>query len=61
MKEIKAKDMIAKKPETVIELAVKGMLPKNALGREMIKKLKVYSGAEHEHAAQKPEKLEIKA
>ena len=61
MKEVKAKDMIARKPETVIELAVKGMLPKNALGREMIKKLKVYSGAEHEHAAQKPEKLEIKA
>ena len=61
MKEIKAKDMIARKPEAVIELAVKGMLPKNALGREMIKKLKVYSGAEHEHAAQKPEKLEIKA
>ena len=61
LKEVKAKDMIAKKPEAVIELAVKGMLPKNALGREMIKKLKVYSGAEHEHAAQKPEKLEIKA
>ena len=61
LKEVKAKDMIARKPEQVIELAVKGMLPKNALGREMIKKLKVYSGAEHEHAAQKPEKLEIKA
>ena len=61
LKEVKAKDMIARKPEQVIELAVKGMLPKNALGREMIKKLKVYAGSEHDHAAQKPEKLEIKA
>ena len=61
MKETTLKEKLAKKPEEVIELAVKGMLPKNALGREMIKKLKVYSGAEHEHAAQKPEKLEIKA
>ena len=61
MKEVKAKDMLARKPERMFELAVKGMLPKNALGREMIKKLKVYAGSEHEHAAQKPEKLEIKA
>ena len=61
LKEVKAKDMLARKPERMFELAVKGMLPKNTLGREMIKKLKVYAGSEHEHAAQKPEKLEIKA
>ena len=61
LKEITAKDMLARKPERMFELAVKGMLPKNALGREMIKKLKIYAGSEHEHAAQKPEKLEIKA
>ena len=61
LKEVKAKDMLARRPEKMFELAVKGMLPKNALGRQMFKKLKVYSGAEHEHAAQKPEKLEIKA
>jgi len=60
-KEVKAKDMLERKPERMFELAVKGMLPKNTLGREMIKKLKVYAGSEHEHAAQKPEKLEIKA
>ena len=53
--------MLERRPVRMFELAVKGMLPKNALGREMIKKLKVYAGAEHEHAAQKPEKLEIKA
>ena len=61
LKEVQAKDMLARKPERMFELAVKGMLPKNTLGREMIKKLKVYAGSEHEHAAQKPEKLEIKA
>ena len=61
LKEVQAKDMLAKKPERMFELAVKGMLPKNALGREMIKKLKVYAGSEHDHAAQKPEKIEIKA
>lgn len=61
LKEIKAKDMLANKPERMFELAVKGMLPKNALGREMIKKLKVYAGSEHDQAAQKPEKIEIKA
>lgn len=53
--------MIQKKPERVIELAVKGMLPKNSLGRQMYKKLKVYASATHEHEAQKPEVLEIKA
>jgi large subunit ribosomal protein L13 len=61
LKEIKAKDMLTSKPERMFELAVKGMLPKNALGREMIKKLKVYAGSEHDQAAQKPEKIEIKA
>ena len=61
LKEVKAKDMLANKPERMFELAVKGMLPKNALGREMIKKLKVYAGSEHDQAAQKPEKIEIKA
>lgn len=61
LKEVTAKNMLAKKPERMFELAVKGMLPKNTLGRQMIKKLKVYSGAAHDHDAQKPEKLEIKA
>ena len=57
MKETTLKEMLAKKPERVIELAVKGMLPKEPLGREMITKLHVYAGAEHDHAAQKPEVL----
>lgn len=57
MKETTLKDMMAKKPEHVIELAVKGMLPKGPLGRAMIKKLHVYAGPEHGHAAQKPEAL----
>ena len=48
------------KPERVIELAVKGMLPKNTLGRAQLKKLKVYAGPEHPHAAQKPQPFEIK-
>ena len=51
--------MLADKPERVLELAVKGMLPKNTLGRQMFRKLKVYRGAEHPHAAQQPEVLEI--
>lgn len=50
-------EMMAKKPEKVVELAVKGMLPKGPMGRDMIKKLHVYAGAEHAHAAQKPEVL----
>ncbi|MCA9644086.1 MAG: 50S ribosomal protein L13 [Polyangiaceae bacterium] len=50
-------ELIALKPAAPIELAVKGMLPKNALGRKMIKKLKVYAGAEHPHAAQAPAEL----
>ena len=57
MKETTLKEMMAKKPEKVIELAVKGMLPKGPLGRAMIKKLHVYAGAEHGHEAQKPEVL----
>ena len=59
MKEATLKEMMAKKPEDVIKLAVKGMLPKGPLGRQMIKKLHVYAGAEHAHAAQKPETLEF--
>jgi large subunit ribosomal protein L13 len=59
MKETSLKEMIAKKPEKVVELAVKGMLPKGPLGREMYKKLFVYAGAEHPHAAQKPEVLDV--
>ena len=60
MRETTLAEMLAKKPEEVIRLAVKGMLPKGPLGRSMIKKLHVYAGAEHPHAAQKPENLEIK-
>ena len=57
MKETTLKEMLAKHPERVIEFAVKGMLPKGPLGREMYKKLFVYAGSEHKHAAQKPEEL----
>lgn len=57
MKETTLKEMMAKKPEKVIELAVKGMLPKGPLGRSMLTKLHVYAGPDHEQAAQKPEVL----
>ncbi|MGI6019749.1 MAG: 50S ribosomal protein L13 [Marvinbryantia sp.] len=57
MKETTLREMLNKKPERVIELAVKGMLPKGPLGRQMMTKLHVYTGAEHAHAAQKPETL----
>lgn len=57
MKEFTLREMMDRKPERVIELAVKGMLPKGPLGRAMIKKLHVYAGPEHDHAAQKPEVL----
>lgn len=57
VKETTLKDMLAKHPERVIEHAVKGMLPKGPLGRAMYKKLFVYAGPEHKHAAQKPEAL----
>lgn len=59
MKETTLREMLNKKPERVIELAVKGMLPKGPLGRQMLSKLHVYAGAEHPHAAQKPEVYEI--
>jgi len=59
LKQITLKRMLETKPEAVITHAIKGMLPKNTLGRNMIKKLHVYAGPEHEHAAQKPEVLEI--
>ena len=57
MKQTTLKEKLAKKPEQVIELAVKGMLPKGPLGRQMYRKLFVYAGPEHKHAAQKPEIL----
>ena len=57
MKETTLREMMAKKPEKVVELAVKGMLPKGPLGRQMYTKLFVYAGPEHKHAAQKPEVL----
>jgi large subunit ribosomal protein L13 len=57
LKEVKYRNMMQNKPERVFELAVRGMMPKNALGRAMYKKLKVYAGPEHEQAAQKPEPL----
>ena len=60
MKETTLREKMAKKPEDVIYLAVKGMLPKGPLGRQMITKLHVYAGADHKHQAQKPEVLEIK-
>ncbi|MBZ2175268.1 50S ribosomal protein L13 [Schnuerera sp. xch1] len=59
LRSISYREMLDKKPEKVIELAVRGMLPKNRLGRQMIKKLKVYSGPEHNHASQKPEVYEF--
>ena len=57
MKETTLREMMAKKPEKVIEMAVKGMLPKGPLGREMYRKLHVYAGPDHKHQAQKPEAL----
>ena len=59
IKEISFDKLIKKNPEYIIEQAVKGMLPKGPLGRQMFRKLKVYAGAEHNHAAQQPELLEI--
>lgn len=57
LKEVTARDMMEKNPERVLMLAVKGMLPKNSLGRKMLTKLRVYAGSEHEHDAQQPEEL----
>ena len=59
MRETNLKEMMATKPEKVVEMAVKGMLPKGPLGRQMLTKLHVYAGAEHPHAAQKPEVLKF--
>ena len=59
LKETTAKEMLEKKPENLIKFAVKGMLPKNSLGRRQLTKLKVYTGPDHPHQAQKPVKLEI--
>ncbi len=54
-------EMLARRPEEVIRLAVKGMLPRNRLGRAQLRKLKVYAGPDHPHAAQKPEPMEVDA
>lgn len=59
IKEINAKDLLEKEPTALLFKAVKGMLPKNTLGREQLKKLKVYAGGEHPHGAQQPEALEL--
>ena len=60
LKQVRYEDLLAKRPEHAVELAVKGMLPHNKLARQIIKKLKVYPGAEHPHAAQQPVPFEIK-
>jgi large subunit ribosomal protein L13 len=59
LKKISARRLLEKRPEEVLRLAVKRMLPKNSLGRRQLKKLKIYAGPDHPHHAQKPEKLEI--
>lgn len=59
LKELTLREMMAKKPQAVLIKAVKGMLPKNRLSNQLIKKLKVYVGSEHPHAAQKPQTLEL--
>ncbi len=59
LKEIQAGKLLAKKPEKLLELAIWGMLPKSKLGKAMFKKLKVYAGEEHPHAAQKPEEIKL--
>ncbi len=61
IKSVSAREMMAKKPEFLIKNAVKGMLPKTTLGRQMLRKLKVYVGPEHPHVAQKPETLDLTA
>jgi large subunit ribosomal protein L13 len=60
LKEVTAKTLLAKKPTELLFHAVRGMLPKNSLGRRQLKKLKIYAGTEHPHARQKPEPLELK-
>ena len=59
IKEIRARDLLKKHPNRLITFAVKGMLPKNKLGRQMLKKLKVYAGADHPHQAQQPDPLSL--
>ncbi len=59
LREISAQEMFAKRPERVIELAVKGMMPKTKLGRAMAKKLKIYADADHPHAAQRPQVYQL--
>jgi len=59
LKKTTAKEMLLKKPESLIKFAVKGMLPKNSLGRRQLTKLKIYAGQDYPHQAQQPEKLEI--
>jgi large subunit ribosomal protein L13 len=59
LKEITAEKMLQKKPEDILKFAVKGMLPRNSLGRRQLKKLKIYAGPDHPHQAQQPENLEI--
>lgn len=59
LREIPYKEVLAKHPERILEHAIKGMLPKNSLGRQMFKKLKIYAGPEHLHGGQNPEPLEI--
>jgi len=59
LKSISLEKLLARKPERVIQLAVKGMMPKGPLGREMLRKLKIYSGSEHPHAAQQPQALDL--
>ena len=60
LKEITLRNLLQRHPTRVIEHAVRGMLPKNRLGRQMFKKLKVYAGPDHPHAAQQPEQLELR-
>jgi large subunit ribosomal protein L13 len=60
LKEIQAKKLISEKPEEAVYLAVKGMMPKNSLGKNMLKKLRVYRGGEHIHQAQQPVELKLK-
>jgi large subunit ribosomal protein L13 len=59
IKETGLREMLATKPEEVIRKAVRGMLPKNSLGRQLLKKLKIYAGTEHPHEAQQPQKIEL--
>jgi large subunit ribosomal protein L13 len=59
LKKTPARRLLEKKPEELLRIAVKGMLPKNSLGRRQLKKLKIYTGPDHPHQAQEPEKLEI--